>query len=81
VELSEGLQLIDSQMFRNFTSLQRISIPSTVKIIRYLAFDNCNQLKSVELSEGLQLIDKQAFRNCTSLEGVSIPSTVKHIRM
>jgi hypothetical protein len=79
VELREGLESIDKWAFRNCTSLQRIRIPSTVKVIGEYAFSGCSQLMHVELREGLESIGQRAFRNCTSLQRIRIPSTVKVI--
>ncbi len=64
VELrEEGLERISSEAFYGCTSLEQISIPSSVKVIK-----NCTQLMNVELrEEGLERISSEAFWNCTTV--------------
>jgi hypothetical protein len=48
VELREGLEQIDDRAFYGCSSLERIIIPSTVKVIGERAFKGCSGLVSVE---------------------------------
>ena len=79
VELREGLEIVDEGAFYGCTSLESITIPSTVKVIGKEAFVRCTRLMQVELREGLESISNGAFYECTSLERISIPSTVHYI--
>ena len=79
VELREGLMQIIEEVFHSCTSLESISIPSSVRDIGLCAFIGCTQLMNVELMEGLRCIIAGAFGFCTSLESISIPSSVRDI--
>ncbi len=79
VELNEGLERIELVAFNGCRSLTSINIPSTIKMIGWRAFDDCEQLVNVELPEGLERIDSGAFCHCISLQRINIPSTVKRI--
>lgn len=76
VLLNNGLQSIGDGAFAFCTSLESITIPSTVKDIDEAAFYKCSSLKEVVLNEGLVKIGQSAFSRCESLERISIPSTV-----
>ena len=73
VELCDGLKCIAPKAFTCCSSLERITIPSTVKEIGREAFSHCFQLVEVELRKGLQQIQKLAFHACDSLERISPP--------
>ena len=79
VVLNEGLQKIDKKSFDNCTSLERITLPSTVTDIGEDAFYYCNSLREVVLNEGLVNVGENAFNNCTSLTSITLPSTVTNI--
>lgn len=72
-----GLSYIYQYAFRNCTSLETISLPSTTKGIYAGAFENCSSLTSLELPAeltyvGYQVkysnISKNPFIGCTKLE-------------
>jgi hypothetical protein len=79
IEPKKGLASMDQSAFMGCTLLDRVSIPSTIKVIGDHAFLGCTHLMYVELSEGLERFDEGAFCKCTSLERIRIPSTVKVI--
>jgi len=60
--------------FSGCSSLERISIPSTVTEINAHTFFGCQQLREVGLHEGIQSIDRRAFGSCTSLERFMFPN-------
>ena len=68
-------QQLGSQVFRNCIALERIHLPSSVKVIGEKLFNSCVKLSEVMLSEGLRRIGN-AFCRCLSLKRVNIPSTV-----
>ena len=51
-------------------------VPNTVKIIRFLAFEDCSRLKNITLSNNLKEIEGLAFKNCDSLKNIDIPESV-----
>lgn len=76
VVLNEGIQKIGDQAFIGCTSLESITLPSTVTEIGVFAFTGCKNLRNVSLNEGLKVIGNMAFANCKSLEIIEIPSTI-----
>ena len=79
VNLPEGLECIGDNAFQFCTQLSRINIPSTVKMIGYCAFINCESLESVELPEGLEHLGDGAFAGCLSLQSIILPPKFKAI--
>jgi len=79
VVLNEGLTAIGSNAFQYCSSLQSITLPSTVKEIGEYTFNSCNSLKEVVLNEGLEKIGGHVFAGCTSLQNITIPTTVDDI--
>ena len=57
-------------------SAVNITLPSTIKEIRFYAFHKATGLKSILLNEGLETMGPKVFYGCTSLESVYIPSTL-----
>lgn len=73
VELSEGLEIIRHEAFRNCTSLRNIQLPGTLKLIGKRAFSNCHQLITAEIADRIAIVDALAFEDCSSLQNVAIP--------
>ena len=61
------------------SGLERVKLPSTLKVIKNEAFMSCANLKSVRLPDGLVEIGLRAFRE-NGLESVEIPASVRIIR-
>ena len=80
VYLPEGMKEIGQYSFQN-TSLERITIPSTVSSIGRSAFESIKNLVSVEFTEGslLKSIPTAMFYNCSKLTTVAIPNSVTTI--
>lgn len=76
INLPEGVESIGISSFNDCEMLERVSFPSTLKVIDYYAFDRCMLLNEVVLPEGLQRIRYQAFRACNALSSITIPSSV-----
>jgi hypothetical protein len=79
VNLCEGLLQIGSRAFCYCTSLNYLTIPSTVNRIGFEAFKGCEHLLDVKICDGLEQIGEWAFRGCKSLKRISFSSTVKRI--
>ena len=75
--IPEGVKKIGERAFYG-TSIESITIPSTVEEIESEAFDHCIILKTVTLNEGLKEIGKNAFF-WTPIESITIPRTVEKV--
>lgn len=56
-----------------------ITLPSSIRVIREEAFEECDRLSEVNLGDGLISIGKNAFSFCNKLKEIFIPSKVKEI--
>jgi hypothetical protein len=74
VDLGEGLEEIGKLAFWGFTSLQRIVIPPSVRVIHQEAFSLCSHLTIVILGKGLERIGAGVFYECTLLCEIVIPA-------
>lgn len=68
VYLAEGQTALGDQMFRS-SSLQRITLPSTLETINYEAFRETKQLTEIEIPASLSYIGDGAFYSDTALDG------------
>lgn len=64
--------------FMNYTQLDSVYIPSSVKVIGDMSFYGCSSLKNVALPSGLEKIGKNAFVN-TAIEQLVIPDKVTYL--
>ncbi len=78
LELPKNLQSIESITFLS-TSLRRLTIPGTVKVIEEHAFLGCRSLEEVIMEEGVEQIDKAVFYGCEALETVRLPLSLSSI--
>ena len=76
VRFIDGLQKIEEEAFTDCTSLDIITLPSTLVEIGNNAFRDCSNLREVTFNDGLQKIGDWAFYNCSSSESITIPSTL-----
>ncbi|CAJ1963496.1 unnamed protein product [Cylindrotheca closterium] len=70
------LTTIGRQAFCECASLTEASIPSTVEVIKSMAFQWCGLLARVSLQEGLKIIEMGAFLDC-GFETVAIPRSLE----
>ncbi len=63
------------------TDITAITLPSSVTVIDYGAFEGCKALASVTLADGLTEIQDEAFKDCSALKSITIPSTVTTVGM
>ena len=64
--------------FQDNDTIVSVYIPDTVTQIGGLAFEGCNNLKTVRLSNSIETVDR-LFYNCPSLESVNIPDSADFI--
>ena len=79
--MNDGLQKIGDWAFHNCSSLESITMPSTLVEIGFNAFYGCIDLREVIFNDGLQKIGPSAFFNCSSMESATSPSTLVDIGM
>ena len=79
VVLHEGILQIGKEAFQDCTSLESVTLPSTMIKIHAHAFHECTRLRNIIFNNGLREIETFAFYGCTSLERITIPSTVTDI--
>lgn len=70
--IAEGTEIIGEGCFWRFDMLEKIHIPSTLRIVESRAFDNCSSLKEVCLPESLEEIGTRTFDDCDSLTTIRI---------
>ena len=77
----EGLPVkeIGRDAFRGNETLKRVTIPDSVQVIYFSAFQDCTALESVTLGNSVQEIYGSAFQGCTALKSVTIPDSVQKI--
>lgn len=61
------------------TSLKKVIVPGTVKLIDGWAFAHCPDLEEVVIEEGVQEIREGAFYDCPALVSVTLPASVVSI--
>lgn len=66
-------------MFKNCSSLIKITIPNNVKELENGIFSDCSSLEEVSLPQGLKEISSYMFENCSSLTEIIIPKDVESI--
>ena len=75
VNIPEGVSEIPYEAFYMCTSLERVTLPSTIKSIDEYAFSACGMTELV-FNEGLQSIPVNAFSGCERVKRVYLSSTV-----
>ena len=60
-------------MFKDCTSLKKITLPPAIQSIANSVFQNCSSLESIAIPECVRLIGDFAFKGCTSLKSLHIP--------
>ena len=73
--IPETIQGLPVEVIGGFVckKIKSVVIPSSVKVIREMAFARCESLEKVTLPEELFYIGKEAFSNCVSLKMVTLP--------
>lgn len=69
--------LIERETGRLISGCSNSTIPDEVKIIGYIAFQGCVDMKEAIIPEGVVAIHEMAFEGCSSIEYASLPSTLQ----
>lgn len=75
VTIPYGVPSVPDNMFSS-TSVEKLVIPGSVRVLGGNAFDNCKKLTSVVISDGVTEIEDWAFGGCPALKTVILPRSV-----
>ena len=73
------VKVLQKNVFKECTALQKVTIPKGIRVIPTGAFDGCVNLEEVVLPEGLETIEKYAFRGCEKLKYIILPASTEFI--
>lgn len=76
VTLSDSIESMPDNVFKDCTNLSVINFPRVLKSIGANAFYGCKSLSEIQLPYSLEIIKENAFRGCTSLSGVTLPQSL-----
>ena len=62
--------------FSRCSSLDNVTIPSSVDLLDDYTFAYCTSLKNIKLNDGLKTLKLMVFSECFSLKEITIPSSV-----
>ena len=65
--------------FNGCSSLETVSIPSSISVVQSGAFEGCRNLSDIAFSEDITIISSETFKNCINLTNFTIPSSVTEI--
>lgn len=70
---------IAESAFDGCSSINSVTLPSTLKTIGEYAFSNCGGIECLEIPEGVENIGRRAFSYCWKLQRLVLPSTLRQI--
>ena len=65
--------------FNGCSSLETVSIPSSISVVQSGAFEGCRNLSDIAFSEDITIISSETFKDCINLTNFTIPSSVTEI--
>ena len=74
IVISDGVQTISYNAFRNMVNVTEVQLPTTLKTIEQGAFQGCTRMKTIVIPEGVTEIGIDAFDGCEKLEGIVLPA-------
>lgn len=79
--IPEGIEEVGYCKFAHCTSIESITMPSTMKVTGLYSFANCPNLKRVDmLHSSLETLGDMSFVNDVSIEEIILPSTLKTMK-
>ena len=78
VKLSENLQILCSNAFKNTTSLSEIIIPKSIIEMGKSIFESSG-LQNVILEDGVTILGSSMFSKCNRLKNITIPKSINKI--
>ena len=75
VIISNNINTIKNNAFKNCYNLKTITIPNTLEVIESFAFLNCRNLQEIKLGARVEKIEIGAFYNCQKLENIEVDSS------
>ncbi len=78
VTIPDTVKALGEEVFINMTKLAKVTLPSGLREIGTLAFDNTG-LTEITIPEGIAEIPEKAFASCSALKKVKLPSTLRTI--
>lgn len=79
VVIGEGIENVGKFAFKDLTELEKVRLPSTLKVIGVHAFRNCTNMEYIDIPSGVVSILRGAFNGCTSLKSFTMPDSVETI--
>lgn len=76
LEIPEGVESIENDVFENNGYIKEVVLPSTLKYIGDSAFNGAYNLSSINFPNSLKSIGSYAFYGCTSLKSVELPTSL-----
>ena len=70
---------IAAQAFKGQSTIQTVTIPTTVTTIGEAAFKNCTSLTTIQLPDVVTVINDSLFENCSALPTLELPNGVTSI--
>lgn len=79
ITIPDGVTSINSEAFKEFTSLEQIDFPNSIKEIEKYAFYGCSSIQKIRISSHKISISDNAFSECSSINFVEITADKVYI--
>lgn len=74
-----GIMEISNHIFDSCKALIRVSIPSSVKIIKEGAFADCCSIKHIAFPNSVETIEDAVFYGCSAISSIELPDSIHDI--
>ncbi len=73
------VEVIGAEAFKGKTKLQRVTVPTSLRVISTNAFENCTALTVVDGLRNTQLtsVSDYAFKGCNNMRSINFPKTLE----